>query len=260
MENTEKLEMMKKHAEESMAEFEKNKPQMIHQDFKDHPNNMANWYPTLKEVTDTPRTTLVDIAYDVGGDFINGEKSERAEEFLSRMEAALDQIGYPAFIRSGIMSAKHSWKDTCSIPERLSLDDLSRHVYSIIEMNAMPTCFAVRELIKTKPIFKAFWGEMPITREFRAFIRDGKVECIHPYWPLEAFENEELTAEQLEALKAMNFLTPPEVELLTIKSTIVAKSFPGYWSVDWLEDENRHWWCIDMATGESSYHWKGCAR
>lgn len=235
-------------------------------EYQEDPNNMANWYPKLLGVAPTPDTTFVWIDQETVADFLNGgSASERVNQFLRELNLALDNMGYPAFIRSGIMSAKHDWEKSCYIPKALSLNDLANHVYTILEMNAMawgtslPTCFVVRELIKTAPVFHAFYGKMPITKERRYFINDGKVQCHHPYWPEEAFRDDDKLSDYKKlSLEIMNYEPDIEVRLLTEMSEFVATKFPGYWSLDWLQDVTGKWWAIDMAQGERSFHWKGC--
>ena len=38
----------------------------------------------------------------------------------------------------------------------------------------------------------------------------------------------------------------------------IASYFKEYWSVDFLKTKDGLWYCIDMATGDRSYHWPDC--
>ena len=40
----------------------------------------------------------------------------------------------------------------------------------------------LREYIPMYSLFSAFWGDFPVSREMRNFIRDGKIQCKHWYW------------------------------------------------------------------------------
>jgi len=46
--------------------------------------------------------------------------------------------------------------------------------------------FYLRELIPTDHAFYAFDGRRLITIEVRTFVRDDKVDCMHPYWPIDS--------------------------------------------------------------------------
>lgn len=220
------------------------------------PNSMSNWYPALVETgVLTPRTVLVPIDYDTIWDFMEVEKTERTLAFAEALKEAAKSFSTPFFLRSSITSAKHSWKRSCFVEDASALWE---HTCEIIQFHGvvdapLPSHFAIRELLPTSPFFHAFHGDMPITRERRYFIQDGKVVCHHPYWPEEAFLNEKVKS----PLDALNFESDTEIATLTKLSEQVARAFPGYWSVDWLYSGYR-WYCIDMALGSSSYHWKGC--
>lgn len=118
--------------------------------------------------------------------------------------------------------------------------------------------FAVREFLDTKPIlFTSDYGNMPVNRERRYFVRDGKVEFHHPYWPPSAVEEGKPTLDNWqEFLEDINRETPEEIIELTKLSEKIGKLFEhAYWSVDWLW-VNDKWYLTDMAIGERSYKWE----
>jgi hypothetical protein len=55
----------------------------------------------------------------------------------------------------------------------------------IADMMGMPwDTWVVREFLPTSPIGVCpRYGDMPVCREFRYFINDGRYVCSHPYWP-----------------------------------------------------------------------------
>ena len=52
-----------------------------------------------------------------------------------------------------------------------------------------PGGFAGREFLELDWTFRAFHGKMPVSTEVRTFLRDGAIECMHPYWPPEAISD-----------------------------------------------------------------------
>lgn len=221
-------------------------------------NCISHWLPRLRKTgVKTPNTLLVMTAVELLR-LDDGETPEGFAEFISELKAAGRAVGFPAFLRTGHTSGKHEWKDTCfwSDPEKIA-----SHVYSIMVYSEMTQVWglpldvwAVREFLKTDPAFRAFSGRMPITRERRYFIRDGKVEFHHPYWPPDAIRGHADDPDWELKLEALNVETPEEVERLTNLSETVGREFKGYWSLDWLFSEGQ-WWCTDMAMGDRSFRW-----
>jgi hypothetical protein len=196
------------------------------------------------------------------------EKECYKQEYREIAEAISEfskTIGVPFFLKRGNFSGKHCWKDACFV-DSSDPEVIIRHMTEIAVDAEMfwcdpEYCFVARAMIPTKSAFKAFWGEMPVTKERRYFIRDGQVEFHHPYWPpfsIETERGELLTQEpNWKALLAeVNRETPEEVEYLTEQSRKIASALPGYWSVDWLQDVDGNWWLIDMADGDTSFRWE----
>jgi len=226
--------------------------------------NLVYWFPILERIgMRVPRTTIVYSGDVQLGRLTSNEKPANLKTFLDRMDLALKDFKFPVFLRTGMMSDKHGWKNTCFLKDR---KDLLQHVGTIVETSYIaniagrPFAFdfwAIREMIETKPIFNFFSGEMPITKEFRFFIKNGKVQCFHPYWPDEAFRGH-LDKEQKKKLKEIQKLNKAEEKELMLMATYIAHFFKDYWSVDFLKAKNGDWYCIDMAVGERSYHWPTC--
>ena len=111
--------------------------------------------------------------------------------------------------------------------------------------------------------FTAFYGEMPVNPERRYFIKDGKIQCHHPYWIEEAIEkgtdSKKLPNNWKKVLKEINTETKEEIKLLSKYTNQIAKVFPkGYWSIDFCKAKDGEWILIDMATGGSSWHDDKC--
>lgn len=231
--------------------------------------SMTFWLPRLVEAgLPVPKTKMVlaseDELRDVWRVFDGEKMTAVSQPLFDRLKAGADALGYPCFLRTSYTSGKHDWDNTCFLraPEQLP-----KHVATIIEYGECQAMFgpphdwwAVREFLPTKPITicKA-WSNMPVCREFRAFVRDDAVECMHPYWPMNALEqgdadNPITSYEKLRDLSDHQ----SEAQLFSLASKAGA-ACGGYWSVDMLETE-RGWYITDMAEGEKSFHWEGCSR
>lgn len=240
-------------------------------------NSLAFWFPILKnlrgEGISVPETVFIDTnEFDPNCvvalrkmfwmEDMTEEDKKSLIKFIASVEMAANKIGCPIFLRSGNTSNKHDWLDSCYVKE---VKDIASHIQNIAEHSMMAdmkggwpvNIWALRKLIPTKPIFTAFNG-FPVTREFRAFFRDHKLECIHPYWPLESLDGYTKDEKWKNKLLRMNRLSRDEVNVLCAMTLKVAEHFDGWWSLDWLYGKDKKWYAIDMAKGEDSFHWKGC--
>lgn len=234
-----------------------------------NPNELADmsyWFPILKETeVKVPNTTMIasGITMKEYMGMLDDVKPEAWDRFVADMTRAIEEMGgelEAVFIRTGQGSGKHEWNRTCYYDGSRSIE---AHLYALIEWSFLVdmvglrcTTWAVREMLPTSAPFTAFTGKMPVTRERRIFIEDGKVVCNHPYWPKDAIrdpdeDNWEMT------LNALNHIEDVTVGYLEEQSEHVSRAFEGAWSLDWLETD-RGWYAIDMAPAVLSYHWPRC--
>lgn len=109
-------------------------------------------------------------------------------------------------------------------------------------------------LVKTKPLFTAFIGDMPITQEFRLFTKDGKVEGWQPYWPLKAFEGQRVSIDNVkDALESISTPSQDLLDQMIEYANRVSGKLDGDWSVDFLIDKNGRPVLIDMAEAHKSF-------
>lgn len=272
---------------EEYIEKEKNTPPWNPPE--DSPKFMCNaeyWLPTAQRFAPTPKTVVIPVHYDLTF-LCDGITPKGFDELVEAITKACDEVGWPAFLRTGQTSDKHSWKHTCGGCK--SPSDIPRIVGMLTELSAMAdlplTCFLAREMLPTKPIFLAF-DDMPITREFRLFAENGEITHIQPYWPDDAFlrpKDSYMSESDMEAIKKnpesliatthikddihdwrdrlslMSALSSEEYGLIAGMSKEISKALPlpvGGWSVDWLQDANGKWWLTDMAVEILSYKWK----
>lgn len=225
------------------------------------------WYPKLINAgfKQMPQTEILttDFEYLPILKVLYGEDKFKnypaLKDLIEKIQQAGDRFGWPCFLRTGQTSAKHEWERTCFLENR-NKAYLRNHIIAIVEFSEIAggligldcAVWVVRKMLKTEPFFYAFQG-MPITKERRYFIQNGKVECHHPYWPEEAFQDDAFT----NLIRQMNKESENEIGQLTDLSTIIGMIFPEYWSMDWLYS-SEGWMLTDMAEGEKSYHWPTC--
>lgn len=223
-------------------------------------NCITFWYPKLHSLGfPTPKTIIlhtnqpmIKLSY--------GETPENIDELINEIRAATKRIGtLPIFLRTGYTSNKHEWENSCFIDQKTLDDDqkILAHLRNLVEFSAiaiidrfMPCDFwAVREFIETESYFNYF-GNMPITKERRYFVRNGKIECHHNYWDRRAFKDD-IDEKRFKELSSLSEEDEKELERM---AAYIADIFHGYWSVDFLKGKDGRWYLTDMAIGERSHH------
>ncbi len=228
-------------------------------------NSMFYWWPLVKDCgVPMPRTIMVRHEDALKGKLsyapLDGKPDPAFDKMVEGAKKAATEIGYPVFMRSDGTANKHDWENSCYVA---SEDQMGSHICNILEMTAM-TMFglsfngvAIREFLDLDWKFKAMYGKMPIAREFRMFVRDGVLECWHPYWPPASIDNPTIP-NWYDVLKELQ--TPSEAELkhITRLAETVGRVVGDYWSIDLCQTKNGSWYMTDMAIGEDSYHWGTC--
>ena len=233
----------------------------------DDVTRLSYWFPKVRDAgLPVPATAWVDVSSEEQDDLVamvgDGKEARLLDRLCDRIWAAAETLGIaPYFLRTDYTSAKHDWKRTCYLPSRAVLPS---HVACLVECSLMANImglpidrFVVRELLPTVPAFHAFNGRMPITREFRIFVRDGVIEHLQPYWSPDVFSNDRTAWVSnwrllLETLSKLDEFERGMLELWTRKASAAV---PGFWSVDWLWVPVRGWVLTDMAEGSQSYRW-----
>jgi hypothetical protein len=104
-----------------------------------------------------------------------------------------DKYGYPLFLKNGVFSNKHDFKDSCVINENDDLESIADKIANI-QYNAemfgveLSLEMVIRKYLEVKPIFHAF-NETPIVEEYRFFVNDGVAEGWQAYWPQDSIKN-----------------------------------------------------------------------
>jgi hypothetical protein len=135
------------------------------------------------------------------------------------------------------------------------------HVVAIVEFSEMMGAglpcewWAVREFLPTLPLALCpRFGNMPVCREFRYFVKDSTVLCRHPYWPANALEQGGVP-DALQASEGLAHCT--ELSVLDALASRAGAVVGGEWSIDFLET-GRGWYLTDLAEAHKSWHWPNC--
>lgn len=229
-------------------------------------NCLTYWYPKLREAAiPAPRTLVVETEC-VLGHLLDGETPPDFDKLIGWLEQYGRILGYPMFLRTGMTSGKHDWENTCFVqcPE-----ELPTRVANLVEFSFMAHFFGLptnvwvaRSFLKLKTCgVLPGYSNMPLAREFRAFVSGGDVKCIHPYWPRRAVEEGEPEEEWLQKYFEMCTMGDDEQKIVELVSRVAALfSDDGAWSVDVCQLETGQWLVTDMAIAKESFHWEDCAK
>lgn len=240
---------------------------------------LSYWFPKLAATgVLVPRTEIVTTDVELWRMLDGDGEIPGVKAFAEQLVNAVRVVGgLPAFLRTGHLSGKHDWNTTCYVPApQAGITDpndgyvrreLLSHVYQLVEWSHMvdimtlPTkVWAVRELLPLRAPFTAYRG-MPIAREFRVFIADGDIACVHPYWPTDALEEGNPSAKDWhDVYSRLMTLNGQENRSLWETAREVADAFAadGVWSIDLAQHDDGRWFAIDMAPAELSFHLSGC--
>ena len=231
----------------------------------DDKTRLKYWFPLLEKAgLPIPKTIMVEASEEeivtIYNSFDTGKLGKGFDSLAEKIKIAADTIGYPCFLRTDHFSGKHNWDKTCFLQ---SADDIKQHVFEIayfwecVNMFGAPCdTWVVREFLPTIPHGVCQnYGNMPICKEFRFFVKDGTIKCFHPYWPLQALND---GAPQYNGnFDYEAFCTLENEAEVSELVTAAAQAVAGEWSIDVLETKNG-WYITDMAEAHKSYHWEPC--
>jgi ATP-grasp domain, R2K clade family 3 len=235
------------------------------------PNSMLFWYPKIKNIgIRQPKTEMIKLIKedrffnDIEIENIASGNYKDLDPFMNKIYKKAKKIGYPLFLRTDEISGKHSWKNTCYVTEEKNLKEHIRRLFEETTMinGIWPQIglkgIILREYIPMNTLFTAFYGEMPVNPEIRAFIWNGEVVCAHWYWIKEAIirgtPKDKLPGNWEYLIDHSIATLGNSMKKILLPAIKVAKIFNHYWSVDFCQATNGDWVLIDMATGEKSWH------
>lgn len=228
-------------------------------------SSMLNWYPKVAGyIEHMPETHLFKLTKgEIMMLYRTMDNKPISKKFMETCNDYAEITGYPLFLRTDQSSCKHDFEDTCFVEHDDGLED---HIRNLVMGHACADFLGIkfgalvfREFIKLEHSFTAF-RYMPVAKERRYFVRDGKVECSHPYWPLDAIHSygDPLPENWQDQLVELNRQDPDEIDELTPIAETFGKYNPGYWSVDFAKGADGIWYLIDAARGEVSWHDNEC--
>jgi hypothetical protein len=228
-----------------------------------NPNAFSNWFHSVEKAgVRHPKTLTLALSAELQAQIIDGlpaddKTSVEVDDLVKKIQVFGKEVGYPIFAKTSFSSSKHNWLESCHIASG-DQQTIMAHIAELVSFQCMVGIetftpeLVIREMIPTAPAFTAFYGQMPITEEYRVFCRNGVMEGYQPYWPAHSIQKPSIKGWQ-EALEAISTPTTQDLGFMAKASERITKSLGGYWSVDFLKDREGKLWLIDMAEGDKSF-------
>jgi hypothetical protein len=149
---------------------------------------LPNWYPRLEPWT--PRSAWITAEAGVS---------------TGALATALAQFdGKPVIVKDFVKSQKHAWDQACFIPSSSDLPAAERVVRRFLELQGPELVggLVLREFESFAPLSPHPTSGMRMTREYRAYILDGKPVVVSEYWDSGEYAGESPPLEWLQERSA----------------------------------------------------------
>ena len=141
-------------------------------------SSMLLWYPKIKDLPIPQiKTEIVKTGYKPLYEWLV-KQIPISDQVLNQLYKAMDDIGkFPMFMRTDQASGKHNWKRTCYLQSK---NKLLENLSNLIEEHEMQNmagelgyeAVVFREFLNLETAFTCFYGDFPVNKEVRCFIRD----------------------------------------------------------------------------------------
>ena len=173
-------------------------------------------YPTIANVT--PKTTY---------------KKLQAGFTYADIQAEIEAFGNnPIIVKDYVKSQKHYWHEACFIPNAADKTKVMAVVNKFVELQDadLNEGLVFREYVELEALTHHSTSGMPLTKEFRVFVKNGKVSSIFKYWDEGDYQNVEPVMEEFEPI------------LPTIKS--------NFFTMDIAKRKNGGWIIVELGDGQ----------
>jgi len=131
-------------------------------------HHLPESYETIKNYT--PKTTF---------------KRLEAEFNIEDFQNEINEFGNKSIVvKDFVKSQKHYWEEACFIPNAADKEKVNSVVSKFIELqnSDLNEGLVFREFIDLEELANHSLSGMPLTKEFRVFIKNGRIMTIFKYW------------------------------------------------------------------------------
>lgn len=175
-------------------------------------------YHTIKEFT--PKTTFKPLI-----------KPLEKVQFKEQIEVFGNA---PIIVKDYVKSQKHYWEEACFIPDANDMTKVESVIRKFLELQDtdLNEGLVFREFVELEALTTHSQSGMPLTKEFRVFVKNHKVMCIFKYWDEGEYGETEPIWKRFEQLFSR------------IKS--------NFFTMDIAKQKNGDWIIVELGDGQVS--------
>ena len=122
---------------------------------------------------------------------------------IADFQAEIDAFGNdPIVIKDYVKSQKHYWHEACFIPDASDKEQVNAVVSKFLELQGpdLNEGLVFRAFVELEALTEHSESGMPLTEEFRLFVKDGKVMAAYPYWDEGDYQSVEPVIDDFKAV------------------------------------------------------------
>ena len=130
-------------------------------------------------------------------------KPLRGSFSIQDFKAELEAFGKaPIILKDYVKSQKHYWNEACFIPDASDLDQVEGVIQKFLELQGedLNEGLVFRAFVELEALTTHSQSAMPLTKEFRLFIKDKRVISVFKYWDEGDYQDLQAPIEQFEAI------------------------------------------------------------
>jgi hypothetical protein len=173
-------------------------------------------YETIKDFT--PKTTFKKLTPPF-----------KMEDFQKEIAAFGDK---PIIIKDYVKSQKHYWNEACFIPNASDEAKVNSVISKFLELqdSDLNEGLVFREYLELEELTNHSESGMPLTKEFRVFVKNGEVMTIFEYWDEGGYQNVTPVIEEFEA--------------------IIPKIKSNFFTMDIAKKKDGNWIIVELGDGQ----------
>lgn len=187
-------------------------------------HHFNGWYSSLEGLT--PKSTIIEI--------------DDIRPMMDQVIQFMTDNNCSVVIKDYVKSLKHLWAEACFIPVGANAfhvaQVLSKFMAIKQEDNDLQGNLVVRKFEHLKYIGHHNKSKMPMTKEFRTFVLNGKLLPTYKYWSQGSYSGDE----------------PPVSFIEKVAEKVVASTKSNLFTVDVAQLANEDWTCIEVGDGQVS--------
>lgn len=188
-------------------------------------HHFNGWYESL--IGMTPKSLIIPKYYDL---------RTMMEHVMSWMESNQCAV----IIKDYVKSLKHDWHEACFIPKDANALHITKVIAKFLaikeDQNDFQGNLVVRNFVDLKYIGKHDKSGLPLTKEFRTFVLNGKLLPTYEYWSQGSYSGD----------------VPPTTFIEKAAEKVFKATKSNLFTVDVAQLADNNWTCIEVGDGQVS--------